>query len=655
MLTYFLDGKEYPIAQDDYFITEQLSGPDELEFSIPVTDPLYASLQEEGRIRDRDQQFYNIKSIDAGASSATVTCEQDLDDWKAQVLLNFSSDTKTCAQTIEMVKPAGWSVEDKAAISIQRTISGNLTPYEVAWKCPDTFGVYLRFDNAKKIVRILTQEQASPVGAFATRELNLKEINYKGSTKDFATMLFAYGKDGLSFADINDGKAYVTDYSYSSKVVVAYWSDERYTVKEDLLAAAKAKISAMAKPVRSYECAIYDLKAVDPEKYNNLDFSLLTTAMFIDDNRGQFVNYQVVARKVYPYYPENNEITLSSEPITISDKMTSIVEDTVTDTSSTSVIAALRSAEIAHATDWLTNGKGYKVERKDSDGNTVDTLYMDTPDIAAAKNVLRIGQSGIGFSTSGANGPYISAWTIDGHFNADFIDTGNLVASIIKAGVLSDAKGLNSWNLDTGEFKLTLGATVGGKKIANTESVAAAQASADKAQQTADAAIKSVDVQYAQNQSKTDAPTDGWQTTAPIWKDGYYIWSRTVTTFNSSATSTSDPTCLAGAKGDTGEDGEDAILLMIDSTNGNLFKNSDIATILTVTVITGDLTITDSAALTKHFGSGAHLVWKTKQMGETEWTAVDSASDKLNDNGFLFTISPKDIDTKCQFTCELEV
>lgn len=499
MLTYFLDGKEYPIAQDDYFITEQLSGPDELEFSIPVTDPLYASLQEEGRIRDRDQQFYNIKSIDAGASSATITCEQDLDDWRTQVLLNFSSDTKTCAQTIEMVKPAGWAVEDKAAKSIQRTISGNLTPYEVAWKCPDTFGVYLRFDNAKKTVRILSQEQAAPVGSFATRELNLKEINYKGSTKDFATMLFAYGKDGLSFADINDGKAYVTDYSYSSKVVVAYWSDERYTVKEDLLAAAKTKISAMAKPVRSYECAIYDLKAVDPEKYNNLDFSLLTTAMLIDDNRGQFVNYQVVARKIYPYYPENNEITLSSEPITISDKMTSIVEDTVTDTSSTSVIAALRSAEIAHATDWLTNGKGYKVERKDSDGNTVDTLYMDTPDIATAKNVLRIGQSGIGFSTSGANGPYASAWTIDGHFNADFIDTGNLVASIIKAGILTDAKGLNSWNMETGELNLNIASTIGGKGIASTDEVAKVSDTANSA------ASAATDAKAAASAAQSDA------------------------------------------------------------------------------------------------------------------------------------------------------
>lgn len=78
------------------------------------------------------------------------------------------------------------------------------------------------------------------------------------------------------------------------------------------------------------------------------------------------------------------------------------------------------------ATDWLKNGKGYKVERVDKDGNTVDTLYMDTPNIEEAVNILRIGQSGIGFSKNGVDGPYYSAWTIDGKFVADFITAGSI-------------------------------------------------------------------------------------------------------------------------------------------------------------------------------------------------------------------------------------
>jgi phage minor structural protein len=84
------------------------------------------------------------------------------------------------------------------------------------------------------------------------------------------------------------------------------------------------------------------------------------------------------------------------------------------------------------ATDWLKNGKGYKVERVDKDGNTVDTLYMDTPNIEEAVNILRIGQSGIGFSRNGVDGPYYSAWTIDGNFVADFISSGTLNAKNIK-------------------------------------------------------------------------------------------------------------------------------------------------------------------------------------------------------------------------------
>lgn len=84
------------------------------------------------------------------------------------------------------------------------------------------------------------------------------------------------------------------------------------------------------------------------------------------------------------------------------------------------------------ATSWLTNGKGYKVERRAEDGTVIDTLYLDTPDVDRAVNVLRIGQSGIGFSHNGVNGPYESAWTIDGSFVADFITSGTLNANLIK-------------------------------------------------------------------------------------------------------------------------------------------------------------------------------------------------------------------------------
>lgn len=108
----------------------------------------------------------------------------------------------------------------------------------------------------------------------------------------------------------------------------------------------------------------------------------------------------------------------------------------------------------AEATSWLTNGKGYKVERRAPDGSTIDTLYMDTPDIMTAQKVLRIGQSGIGFSKTGVNGPYFSAWTLDGNFNADSIQSGSLNAALIKAGVIRSQNGRLNINLDTGNVSI---------------------------------------------------------------------------------------------------------------------------------------------------------------------------------------------------------
>ena len=110
-------------------------------------------------------------------------------------------------------------------------------------------------------------------------------------------------------------------------------------------------------------------------------------------------------------------------------------------------------------TSWLTNGNGYAYFRKDDLGNIVDILFMDTQDAKTAVNVMRVGQSGIGFSHNGVNGPYESAWTIDGRFVADFITTGNLSATRIKGGTL-DAMDINVINLVAEALKSILGNSV---------------------------------------------------------------------------------------------------------------------------------------------------------------------------------------------------
>lgn len=106
---------------------------------------------------------------------------------------------------------------------------------------------------------------------------------------------------------------------------------------------------------------------------------------------------------------------------------------------------------IARATKLIQGGLGgHVVFNVNADGEPQEILIMDTDDITTAVNVIRMNLNGIGFSTSGYNGPFTTAWTIDGHFVADFIDTGTLNADIIKAGVLQDENANTTFNLVTG-------------------------------------------------------------------------------------------------------------------------------------------------------------------------------------------------------------
>lgn len=125
---------------------------------------------------------------------------------------------------------------------------------------------------------------------------------------------------------------------------------------------------------------------------------------------------------------------------------------------------------INNATNWLTNADGYVIAVKDDNGTWKEILFLDTPSVETAKNVLRINTNGIGFSTNGVNGSYRNAWTIDGSLVADFIttgtinaalakiinidatniNTGTLNADLIKAGTINSTSGNVSLNLDFG-------------------------------------------------------------------------------------------------------------------------------------------------------------------------------------------------------------
>lgn len=77
---------------------------------------------------------------------------------------------------------------------------------------------------------------------------------------------------------------------------------------------------------------------------------------------------------------------------------------------------------------------GYKVEKTNSDGQIIETLYMDSLDESTATKVWRWNINGLGYSPNGPSGPYTVAITKNGEIVADFITTGTLRSIVIEAG-----------------------------------------------------------------------------------------------------------------------------------------------------------------------------------------------------------------------------
>ena len=155
-----------------------------------------------------------------------------------------------------------------------------------------------------------------------------------------------------------------------------------------------------------------------------------------------------------------------------------------------------------HATELITGGLGgYVVLKRNANGKPEELLIMDKENIEEAVHVWRYNKNGWGYSSTGYNGLYTLAATLDGGFVADFITTGTLNANLVKAGMLSDKAGANYWDMVTGDFQLSPGASVRGAALANTSDVATGDANTlSQANSAADSKISAFDA--ALNQQK---------------------------------------------------------------------------------------------------------------------------------------------------------
>lgn len=452
MLAYLKNGASVALDFDDYYIQEEWFGADDtLAFTLPADHPQLPDMMCQLSLTDKESgQAFLITNIDEGDVKAKI----DLDEFREQMFLPYTNGSATALATAQQVLPAEWSVQDFSGSTARRTIEAEgATALEILQKLPDTYGIAVRFDRRTKRVLLRNPDTMAPSGTYLTEELNLRKRPVRSQTSEsFATRLYAVGKDGVTFASINSGKNYVENHEYSDRVISAYWKDERYTDPQSLLDDAKKKLSDMAKPAQSYECDVADLAKIDPARFGHLSMEMYQAVTLMDAERGTRLAHRVVQYKRYPHYPEKNVVTLSTLPGTISGKVEQSYQAVTNPNSS---FQQQLAANLQGVAQTIVGAKGGSVKFiQDEKGKPIGVLFMDTEDEATAKNIIRINHMGLAFSNKGNSGPWTQAITIDGGLANQWIETWQLTASIIVAGILQSRDGKSFWNLETGELNL---------------------------------------------------------------------------------------------------------------------------------------------------------------------------------------------------------
>lgn len=133
---------------------------------------------------------------------------------------------------------------------------------------------------------------------------------------------------------------------------------------------------------------------------------------------------KLVVGNVKTNFLENTENNISN-----------LINDAIDQLKNGGEISDLINDIVDHQTDMITgqNGGYVLLDPKEAPSRI---LIMDTPDKNTARNVLQINNAGIGFSKTGINGTYDTAWTLDGGFNASFITAGEIVGITIRGTTL---------------------------------------------------------------------------------------------------------------------------------------------------------------------------------------------------------------------------
>ncbi|MEK4415666.1 phage tail spike protein [Bacillus sp. FSL K6-0268] len=192
-------------------------------------------------------------------------------------------------------------------------------------------------------------------------------------------------------------------------------------------------IQKIDQPKATYTITFQELSQTEEYKdYKHLQrVYMADTVTVIHEEDGISIKAKVIAYKYDPIKKEYLDITIGNckEAFTdISSKVDMVQEEL------SNMPSSILDAAKANATSLINSGFGGHVRIYPD-----CILIMDTKDEKSAKKVWQWNLNGLGYSSTGVNGPYGTAITSDGRIVADFITAGTLSGNLVQGGEITGA------------------------------------------------------------------------------------------------------------------------------------------------------------------------------------------------------------------------
>lgn len=299
----------------DIIVTSEVNGADTLEFKLPFQDSKRSYLDNEKQVQIVND-VYRIRTVtdDKTADGRVVTTVYaeaafyDLAFSEVKETVSFNADTAEAPMahalsgtdwavgTVNVTSKRTWECSEKNVLAILR-------------QTQVIHGGDLIFDCANRLVHLLTFSGNDNGVLFCYRK-NMKSIQRVVDTRSLVTRLYAYGKDGMTFASINGGKEYVQDTTYTSEIRVSTLDCSNFTNPYQMLEYTENKLAEYAYPRISYVLSAMDLSVLTG--YEHESWALGDIVTVDDKDLNLSVKTRVVRRQYNLQEPWNTVLELST-------------------------------------------------------------------------------------------------------------------------------------------------------------------------------------------------------------------------------------------------------------------------------------------------------------------------------------------------------